>query len=248
MAVIQSGAGSTQMTVEAANNAGRVTLYDAVGNQIKLDTDGNQRMVPRCPAFGALGAYSKSLATGAIVATGSVGAVIWAMRWADATRLCLVERIKVAAVVTSAITAGTAYSLQVFLARGFTVSPTTNIGTTATFSGGNAKRRTSMGTSIMNASGGMWILGTAAAGLTGQTLGNDTDPLATAVGGNNATAPVGQQFFGANPTNLWDAQVQGHPIILAQNEGLAIQAPLAGPADGTFRVTVSVDWMEVAAY
>ena len=248
MAVIQSGLGSTQMAVEAATNAARTTIYDAAGNQIKLDTDGNQRIVTRCPAFGALGAYSKALTTGAMTATQAGNAVIWAMRWADATRLCLVERIKVAAIVVSAVTAATEYDLQLFLSRGFTVSPTTNIGTTGTFSGGNAKRRTSMGTSILNGSGGMWILGTATAGLTGQTLGNDTDPLATMFGGCVATAPAGAQFYAPNPTNLWDAQVQGHPIVLAQNEGLAIQAPLGGPATGTFRVHVSVDWMEIAAY
>jgi len=132
------------------------------------------------------------------------------------------------------------YNLQLFFARGFTVSPTTHIGTTATLSGGNAKLRTSMGTSLM---GGIWIQDTTAGGMTGQTLGNDTDALAT-IGGASGTV-IGTQFFGTNPASLWDDGVDEHPIVLAQNEGLTIQAPLAGPATGTFQVVVSVDWQEV---
>jgi hypothetical protein len=243
MAVIQSGAGSTQMTVEAANLAARVTLYDALGNQIKLDTDGNLRANIRCPAFGALGCYSQSLTSGSIVATGSAGAVIWALRWTDSSRFALIERVRVAAVVDGTITTSVPYNLQLFRSRGFTVSPTTSIGTTATLTGNNAKRRTSMGTTLM---GGIWILGTAAAGLTGQTLGNDTDAMATIVGASGQA--IGSQFFGPSPASLWDDNVDAHPLVLAQNDGLAIQAPLAGPATGTFKVSVSVDWMEVAAY
>jgi hypothetical protein len=150
----------------------------------------------------------------------------------------------VGACVTGTITTAVPYNLQLLLARGFTVSPTTSIGTTGTLSGGNAKRRTAMGTPLM---GGIWILGTAAAGMTGQTLGNDTDPHSVIAGGSGTV--IGTQFFGPNPTALWDCDATNrHPIVLAQNEGLAIQAPLAGPATGTFQVAVHVDWMEVAAY
>lgn len=243
MAVIQSGASSTTQTVDAANNAARVVIYDALGNQVKSDTDGGLRVQIRPPAFGALGAYSKTLTTGSIVATGSANAVIWSMRWTDGTRLAVVERVRVAAVVISTITAAVPYNLALFASRSYTVSPTTSIGTTGTLSGNNAKRRTSMGTTLL---GGIWSLGTAAAGLTGQTFTNDTDALA-AISGNSGTV-VGTQFFGPNPANLWDDNVDSHPIILAQNEGLTIQAPLAGPATGTFQVVVAVDWMEVALY
>jgi len=246
MAQIQSGVTVDLLTIDPTSKAARTTLYDATGTPCKVDSDGSLKVQVRAPAFGALGAYSKSLTSGIIVPTGSTNALIWAMRWTDSTgKLCLIERIRVNAVVTAAVTTGIPYNLQLFLARGFTVSPTTNIGTTATLTGGNGKRRTNMGTTLL---GGMWILGTAAAGMTGQTLGNDTDALATIGGGISASAPIGQQFFGANPANLWDDNIDGYPIILAQNEGLAIQAPLAGPASGSHQVVVSVDWMEVAAY
>ena len=83
MAIIQSGASATQMTVDSSNNASRVVIYDAAGNQVKSDSDGNLKVQIRPPAFGALGAYSQSLTSGSIVATGSAAAVIWALRWTD---------------------------------------------------------------------------------------------------------------------------------------------------------------------
>lgn len=224
---------------------GVVILDYLLGNRgATFDPDNNLRVSARPPGFGALGAYSKGMATGLIVATGSAGAVIWTMRWTDATRLALVERVRVNAVVTGTITTAVPYDLELYSSRSYTVSPTTSIGTTATLST-HGKRRTSMGSTLL---GGMWILGTAAAGLTGETLGNDTDPLARISGATGTV--IGTQFFGANPMDLWkaDGQTGQHPLILAQNEGLTIQAPLAGPATGTFRIAVSVDWMELADY
>jgi hypothetical protein len=233
---------------DATPKAMRVSLYDAAGQAIDINPDNGLEVQTRPPAFGALGAYSKGLTTGLIAATGAANALILALRWADATRFALIERVRVNAVVTATITAAVPYNLQLFVARGFTVNPTTNIGITGTLSGNNAKRRTTgMGTALMGTTGGIFILGTAAAGMTGQTMGNDTDPIGVIAGASGTV--IGTQFFGGIPVNLWDADpASRHPLILAQNEGLAIQAPLAGPATGTFQVSVSVDWMEVAAY
>jgi hypothetical protein len=246
MAIIQSGSSSALQDVDPSNKAARVTLYDAIGNQIKLDTDGNQRVNDRCPAFGSLGCYNKAMGTGIIVATSAVNAVLWTMRWTDGTRFALIERIRIGATVIATITTAVPFNLNLYFSRSYTVSPTTNI-TAGTFSGNNAKRRTSMGTSLLSSAGsGMWVDTTAAAGITGQTFTNDTDPMA-AISGNSGTV-VGTQFFGPNPANLWDDNVNSHPLILAANEGLTIQAPLAGPATGTYQVLIAVDWMEVAAY
>lgn len=213
--------------------------------EVDSSTDKALFVQVRPPAFGALGAYSKALTSGLIVATGSANAVIWSMRWTDATRFCLVERVRVGACVTGTITTAVPYNLSLYFSGSYTVSPTTSIGTTATLTGRNGKRRTNMGTTLL---GGMWVLGTAAAGLTGQTLTNDTDPLATIAGGTGTA--IGTQIFGSNPGSLWDSTSESgsHPLVLAQNEGITIQAPLAGPATGTFQVSVAVDWMEVAAY
>jgi hypothetical protein len=217
------------------------------GNLLKVNSDSAAHASVRPPAFGALGAYSKGLTSGIIPPTGAVGALIWALRWTDATRFALIERIRVSAVVNAAVTAGVPYNLQLFLCRGFTVAPTTSIGTTGTFTTANAKRRTAMGSSLMS---GIWIVGAVAAGMTGQTLAQDTDPLSVIAGGIAAAAPIGAQVFGPNPTDIWNcAGLDGqHPIILAANEGLSIVAPLAGPATGSHQIAVDVDWMEVAAY
>lgn len=245
MAQIQSGASVDLLTVDSVSKAARVGVFDVTGVQAKVDIDGNLRVSPRTPAMGTLGSYAKSLVSGSIVATGSANAVIWALRWSDSTgKLALIQRVRVGAVVDGTITTSVPYNLQLFFARGFTGNPTTSIGTTATLTGGNAKLRTSMGTTLM---GGIWILGTAAAGLTGQTLGNDTDAISTLVGASGQA--IGSQFFGSPGLSvLWDDNVDGHPIVLAQNEGLAIQAPLAGPATGTFKIAVSLEWTEVATY
>jgi hypothetical protein len=247
MAVIQSGAGSTTLTVDPSSNAARFGLYDPSGAQsAKVDSDGNIRVNDRCPAFGALGCYNKAVGTGAIIATSSAGAVLFTLRWTDGTRLCLIERIRVGAAVAATITTSVYFQLNLYMSRSYTVSPTTNI-TPGTFSGNNAKRRTSMGTSLLNSAGaGLWTDTTAAAGITGFTKTDDTDPIA-AIGGATGTA-VGTQFFGPNPANLWDDNVNSHPLILAANEGITITAPFAGPATGTYIVLFSIDWMEVAAY
>jgi hypothetical protein len=145
-------------------------------------------------------------------------------------------------VVTGTITTSVPYDLEMFFSGSYTVSPTTSI-TAATLTGRNAKRRTSHGTTLM---GGIWTLTTVAAGITGQTLANDAQALRRVSGASGTV--IGTQFFGGAMVALWEQDSRQHPLILAQNEGLTIQAPLAGPATGTFRVSISLEWQEVAAY
>lgn len=195
----------------------------------------------------ALGRYSVATATGAIVATGSADALIWACRWTSAVARCLIERIRVNAVVTGTITTAVPYDLAAYFATAFTVAPTTDA-TAATLSGRNGKRKTSgVDTTLM---GGIYTLTTVAAGMTGQTYTLDTQPLAR-ISGATGTA-IGSQFFGVGmPADLirykrdaYDRNENG--IVLEAGEGLAIRAPLAGPATGTFRVCVNCDWREIS--
>jgi hypothetical protein len=212
------------------------------GNQAEVDSDKHTFVSVKPPAFGALGAYTKALTSGTIAVSSSAGAVQWAMQWTDSTRFCLVERIRVSATMVALGTAAP-FNFSLFWGSSFTVAPTTNIGTTGTLTGRNAKRRTSMGTTLL---GGMWINGTAAAGMTGQTVTLDTDPIATLCGTYVATA--GAQMLGTTAL-LWDMDnSNSHPLLLAQNEGLVIKTPLAGQSTGTWQLAVSADWMEVASY
>jgi hypothetical protein len=68
-------------------------------------------------------------------------------------------------------------------------------------------------------------------------------PLARVAGATGTV--IGTQFFG-NMIDLINSRV-GSEIILEENQGLVIRAPLAGPATGTFRVAVNLDWREVGS-
>jgi hypothetical protein len=69
----------------------------------------------------------------------------------------------------------------------------------------------------------------------------DTQPLIRISGATGTV--IGTQFFGSGLIELINAD-QGEEIELKQNEGLLIKAPLAGPATGTFRVSVNMRWYE----
>src|SRR5436309_62403 len=124
-----------------------------------------------------LGRFSIGQASGLIVATGSVDAVIWTCRWTDATLKALIERIRVNAVVTGTITTAVPYDLAAYFVSSYTVSPTTSI-SAATLTGRNSARRTGLDASLMN----MWVLTTVAAGITGQTFTADAQPLGRVAG------------------------------------------------------------------
>ena len=182
-----------------------------------------------------LGRYSIATATGLVVATGSANAVIWTCRWTDTAVKALIERIRVNAVVTGTITTAVPYDLEAYFVSGYTVAPTTSIAS-ATLTGRNGARRTAYGATLM---GGIYTLTTVAAGITGQTFTADAQPLGRLSGASGTV--IGTQFFGA-PQDLINAK--DDPIVLGANEGISIQAPLAGPATGTFRVAVQIDWRE----
>lgn len=218
------------------------------GISVDSSTDNALYIANRAPAFGTLGCYNIVMSTGAIVATGSASAVIGTLRWTNATKLCLIERVKVSAYVASTITTSVAYDLALFFSTSYSVSPTTSI-TAATLTSRNCKRRTSMGATLLGSDvgAGFWALTTVAAGITGQTQTLDAQPLAR-ISGTTGTV-TGTQIFGLAPQYLWSPRDAGdYPLILAQNEGINIVAPLAGPATGTFNVVISLDWMEVSLY
>lgn len=78
----------------------------------------------------------------------------------------------------------------------------------------------------------------------GAVFTKDTQALARISGATGTV--IATQFFGAGPSELIKCD-RGDEIELGENEGLVIQAPLAGPATGTFRVAVNLRWYEVSA-
>jgi hypothetical protein len=208
------------------------------------DKDNNLCVIPRGPGFGANGAYSIGMTSGAIVATGAVDAAIFSFRWSDLTgKIAIIEDVRINAFVASTITTSVPYDLALYVARSFTADYTTSI-SAATMTTNNAKRRTSMATSLVGT--GINIVTGVAAGMTGMTHTLDAQPVAR-VGGMTGTV-VGTQFFGTGFSYLWGAVGGQTPIVLSSNEGIVIRAPLAGPATGTFKVSVNMDWVETADY
>lgn len=219
MAIIQSGASSTTLlTVDPTFVAARVSDHP--------------------PEI--LGAYSMGLVSG-LVTGAAAGAVIYAFRWAPSTttNLCMVRRVEVGFVTTTAFTTaqGLAFSLQA--ARSFTASYTTG-GTQALFTQTNTgKHRTNMPNSGFTTGGQLYISTTG--GITGGTNVPDTQVLGYATG---ASTGVGT---GLTPAAIFQHQAGDYPLIFANNEGFIINNVQAMGAGGVVNLYVNVEWMELAA-
>ena len=218
---------------------GLIILDGAGGvNKANVDADGHLNVNVRPPAFGALGYYRQAVVSGTLTASLGTG-LFWSCRWTDATRLCLIQSIRVNAItVTSNSVIAVQFNLNVL--RSYTATDTggTAVGVPASMQ----KMRSSMGSSLM----GDWRMPTTGL-LTAGTRTPDTNPIGMVVGTSSAT--VGTTWFGAGaPQPIYSRDnVDHHPIILAQNEGLAITNPATSPT-GTWTFLVQMEWGEVAAY
>lgn len=206
------------------------------GVEIDGDSDKNLRVVNRCPAFGALGVYSLDTVSGTMAAGLAAASPVYSVRWGDATRLALIQKIFMSMWdITTGFAAGLG-KFEVMFARGFSGSDSS--GNSILPSGNMNKRRTSMGTTLFTD-----MRQSSTATLTAGTRTLDTNPLRQVNFQVSTTA---------NAVMLATTQVYGltldgeHPLILAQNEGIVIRATV--PATGTWGFNVALDWMEVAAY
>jgi hypothetical protein len=218
MAIIQSGANSTVLqTVDPTFLAAHTS--------------------ERPPEL--LGAYSLGITSGALTVV-AAGGTVFSFRWAPPTntQLCMIRRVEIGFSTVTAF--GTAQSLQYSMqvARQWTANDTG--GTTAAFTQTNTgKLRTTMPTSAF-AGGGQIMISTTAANTAGtRTL--DTQAMAFAQGASTAIATVMTQ----QPIFLH--QTGDYPLILANNEGFIINNVTTMGATGVINLTVTVDWMELAA-
>lgn len=220
MAIIQSGASSTTLlTVDPTFVAARVSDHP--------------------PEI--LGAYSIGVTTGA-VATPAAAGTVFSFRWAPSvsTQLCMIRRVEVGAFVATAVTTSQQVSLNMTVARQWTVNDT--VGTAVAFTQTNSQKlRTAMPTSAF-ASGGDIRVPTTAVNTAGtRTL--DTNALAY-VNGTTGTA-VGTTVF--NLTPIFQHQAGDYPLILATNEGFVLNNGPTAIATGALTYVINVEWMELAA-
>lgn len=184
-------------------------------------------------ASATLGSYACSLTSGVMAAGLVAASEVWQFRYGGAN-LCIVEKVILdGAGSITAFTAGSA-TFRMFLSRSYTASG--GGGTAAVLTGNNCKLRTSYATTAVS---DIRIASTLA--LT-SPAGDvpDSQPCGGVAGSYSATA--GAMI---DEATLFDAYGVGHPIILAQNEGLILQATV--PAAGTWTFGISVRWAEVTA-
>jgi hypothetical protein len=205
------------------------------GTNAEVETNTRaMRVVVRPNDWGSLGSYAKGLTSGVITAGLAAAASVYQFRWSSASNLCVVKRVRISAGGITAFTAGVV-SFQLFVARSYTVNGSG--GTAGTLTGNNGKLRTSMGTTLL---GDVRIISTVA--LSAGTWTLDTDPIATLSTSTTATAGTVM----ASSTDLFFHPNSEYPLILAQNEGLNIQATV--PATGTWTMSVQTEWEELASF
>ena len=197
-----------------------------------------QRITPRPLDHGSLGHYRLST-TVALVVNQAANGTLFSYRWGDATRLAVVQFIRLACIQTAAATATIMPSFEVFVARSFTASD--SAGTALTLTGNSFKKRTNMGTTLVTDI----RRSTVAAGLTAGTRTLDGDPILQMPTNQTITTPNATMYTQElDYTNTAD-----HGLVLAQNEGFIVRGPtvLFGAA-GTANLVVDVAWAEVTAY
>lgn len=202
--------------------------------------------------YGALGHYSVAVSTGTIAAGMGANGEIFHARWTDATKLAVIYEVQMLLFrnITTAFAAGV-YNFSLDIKRAWTVDGSG--GTALTLTGDNNQLRTSMGASLF---GAVRIATTAA--LTAGTSTVDAQSIGATYGSVGTTPTVGAVYIpGPGITGTGGQGGPGvylfsrdpgseHPIVLAQNEGIAIRGNV--PATGTWVAAVSMKWAEVTAY
>ena len=182
----------------------------------------------RTLAWNSLGAVSGAL-TGI-----AAGGRIFSLR-NTSSNLILIRRVGIGFMTTTAFTAAQALDFGLAVARSFTVGDT--VGTDISPTGNFAKHRTSLATP--NVQGRIGI----AAVVSGGTLTVDTSYVGIAAGGSTGLAT------GLIPVqdNLLSHATGDLPIVLAANEGIAINNITLMGALGVVKAYVALEYAEIAA-
>lgn len=184
-------------------------------------------------AAGLGGCYQHVAKSGSMVAGLAANAPIFSMRHSQVTPnlYALLRRVRINAwSLGTGFTAGIA-TFDMYVARSFTASDTGGAADT-----GPSKLRFAMSSSVMAD-----IRHSSTATLTAGTRTLDANPIATwNVGVGTATNTT----FSATPHTLFERLADHHPLLLANNEGIVIQATV--PATGVWAFQITPEWDEVA--
>lgn len=234
-----------------------------------VDTDRRAFLAARPPAFGIGGSYRQVQLT-QIVTQASLGAGtnLMAFTWST-PNVALIQAIKVGIVVATAITTGVQFDLSALYVRGLNGVPFVGAAAQNDFTAGSTHDpqgalRTSMPRSLqmarVNAANGVEYpasIMNATAGTTSPSVGyRDTLP-----GGNTGSpfgyiqgfsgTAIGTQFYqtlgGLAELYVRD-DADAYPIVLAAGDGINLRSVQAGPATGSWALTVQLEWAELPQY
>jgi hypothetical protein len=197
---------------------------------------GNLLSRPIWPYVGSNGGYSVSMVGGTIAVGIAAGAVIAALRWTHASKICLVTRIRAQMYTLTPPTTAQSWGIDAVIGRSYTASHTG--GTAVNFSGNNVKKRTSYASSQM---GDMRMITSAALG--GGTVTADADPI----GRSSRWELVGAATVQHVPVVMdldW-RDIVSHPPILVQNEGILIRNTDLTANTMTYTGVVTFEWLEL---
>lgn len=215
-------------------------LYMGVGEQ--PGTAGHVVLKPT--PYSTLGHYRLAATSGTIAAALAANAQLFTWRWTDATRLCVISRVKLSFQALTVFTAGTVTDFGFDMFKATSVSAGGGGTAITAFS----KMRSSMSASLLGATD-VRIATTAA--LTALTT-LDGSAIAQSIGDPNLTNPAGgtEEARVSDPTLLFEADMSrgDHPLVLSQNEGFVLRNRTVWPAAGTGIVQVEVAWCETTAF
>jgi hypothetical protein len=217
------------MSIQVQGNAGTVV-------EVETNTRA-MRVVQRPTDVGSLGAYAMGLASGTMAAGIAGAAQVWTMR-NSTTNAYVIRALSMSmGSLGTGFAAGSAL-FNLFFARSFTVN--LGAGTAATLTGNNGKLKTAFATTGI---ADLRISSTAI--LTGSSYTLDAQPLA---GIQASITTAASTVFVPTTSLLPGGAIQGQqwPIVVAQNEGLILQATV--PATGTWQFYVNLEWEELASY
>lgn len=221
------------MGIQIQGNGGTIAEVDGT-------TFRTQRVVTKPIEFNGLGHY-RLATTVALVVTQAANGTLFSFRWGDATRFCVLQKLRLELLQTAAATATIMPSFQVFIARSFSVSD--SAGTAITITGNNMKKRTSgMGTTLVTDIRKSAV----AAGLTAGTRTLDAEPIIEMATNSTITTPNAITYRKELEMDVGDGI---HPYVFAQNEGFIVRGPtVVFGAAGTANLLVDMAWAEVTAF
>lgn len=195
------------------------------------------RVTERPQSVGSRGAYVASFYTGVIAAGLAANQELFQWRWVSAAGLiCLIRDIRIsAAVSTTAFAAGVPATLELRLARSWSVQGTG--GTGITFGTHDGKKRTDHASTAI-AANDVRIATTAGLGAGTKTL----DGLAAATVASQPGTAIATFI---NDMSIWARkQDNNYPILLETQEGFVIR-DVEVPGTGTWKLAVTVEWEEL---